>query len=261
MRAVVAVLGGPSSGPPGRLAGERLVPLLSSYQVLVLQGSGRGFSPGLLGTPGRGAALTNAPLAPLPRAPLVAPHPAVLDARCCRGAGGVHRAGRLGGSLVNDWFRCSAATKCWFYRAVAGGGLGLVWYGYGWVAVVGRSSLGQPGMPLARTGPHTRTHAMPYRHIMPPLAPTHTMCVHAHTRTRTARRISRTHARTHKRTNARTHAQTPRRMTHVCACGSQPQPHSAYRPPFCSWHPQRLHQILLPRSPTCPDPDHRPLGY
>jgi hypothetical protein len=27
----------------------------------------------------------------------------------------VHQAGRAGGTLVNGWFRCSAATKCWFY--------------------------------------------------------------------------------------------------------------------------------------------------
>jgi hypothetical protein len=83
-RALVIAALGSSRGPRGRLAGERLVPLSSSYQpVLVLLSSGRGIWCG------------------------------------------------LGGSSVR--------------------------------------------VPLTCTGPHTRTHSVPIKHVVPPLTHPHSM--------------------------------------------------------------------------------------
>ncbi len=68
--------------------------------------------------------------------------------------------GPLGGSLMNEWNTAQHVPSLVLLSSVRGIQCGL-----------GGSSV---RIPLTRTGPHTRTHSMPIKHIVPPLIHIHT---------------------------------------------------------------------------------------
>ena len=65
------------------------------------------------------------------------------------------RSGPLGGSLVNEWNTAQHVPSLVLLSGVRGIQCGL-----------GGSSV---RVPLTRTGPHTRTHSVPYKYIVPPI--------------------------------------------------------------------------------------------